>query len=108
MAETLDYINLMSYDYHGWFPNHSYTGHNSPLYAMPEEMDPYHPGYQMNTDFSVQYWLDGGAKKEQLLLGKNKEGELEVLKRTFRDTVDNGKVYGGIVPARQIRRATDI
>ena len=40
MSETLDFINLMAYDYHGAFPNHSFTGHNSPMYSMPEEETP--------------------------------------------------------------------
>lgn len=26
MAATLDYINLMSYDYHGWWDGHPFTG----------------------------------------------------------------------------------
>ena len=26
MSELLDYINLMTYDYHGWFPKHTFTG----------------------------------------------------------------------------------
>jgi GH18 family chitinase len=26
LAENLDFINLMSYDYHGWFDGHPFTG----------------------------------------------------------------------------------
>ena len=45
---------------------HTFTGHNSPMYARPEsgELDPESPGYQFNTDFSVNYWLQLGAKRE--------------------------------------------
>ena len=36
------------------------------MYARPEsgELDPESPGYQFNTDFSVRYWLELGAKRE--------------------------------------------
>ena len=36
------------------------------MYARPEsgELDPESPGYQFNTDFSVNYWLQLGAKRE--------------------------------------------
>ncbi len=45
---------------------HAFTGHNSPMYARPEsgELDPESPGYQFNTNFSVNYWLQLGAKRE--------------------------------------------
>merc|ERR1712013_723538 len=35
MATTLDYINIMTYDYHGWWTGHAFTGHNSPLHGSP-------------------------------------------------------------------------
>ena len=28
----LDIFNVMTYDYHGWFPEHNFTGENAPLY----------------------------------------------------------------------------
>lgn len=35
LSDNVDYINLMSYDFHGsWESN---TGHNSPLFARSEE-----------------------------------------------------------------------
>ena len=37
MARTLDLINVMTYDFHGWWPGHEFTGHISPLYGSPEE-----------------------------------------------------------------------
>ena len=36
---------------------------------MPEELDPLHPGYLLNTNFSMHYWNKLGARKDQLLLG---------------------------------------
>jgi len=70
MSELLDYINLMTYDYHGWFPKHTFTGHNSPLYGSPEEdNDEDSPGHHFNMNYSVNYWVGQGAKRSQLLLG---------------------------------------
>ena len=72
MAETLDLIQIMTYDYHGyWDGPHldKRTGHNSPLYALPNEEDPKDPWYGLNTDFSMKYWVAGGARKDQLLMG---------------------------------------
>ena len=39
------------------------------MYARPDELDPGSPGYQMNTNFSMTYWLSLGARKEQLVMG---------------------------------------
>jgi hypothetical protein len=50
-------------------PNAMWTGHNSPLYGRPEEESEDSPGYHWNANFSAHYWLEGGARKSQLLLG---------------------------------------
>merc|ERR1712168_13304 len=69
MSETLDFINVMTYDYHGWWDNHHFTGHNSPLYGRPEEEDEESPGFQWNMDYSISLWLEKGAAPSKLLLG---------------------------------------
>jgi len=93
MAPLLDYINLMTYDYHGWWDNHHFTGHNSPLYGSPEEDNsPGSPGYHWNMNFSVNYWIDKGADRSQLLLGMATYGRCF----TLQDPEDNG-IYA---PAR--------
>jgi len=87
LAELLDYINVMTYDYHGWFPNHTYTGHNSPLFGTPEEnADEKHPGHSFNTKASIDYWLKRGAKKSQLLVGLAAYGR----GFTLRNPAENG------------------
>merc|ERR1712013_624200 len=70
MASTLDYINIMTYDYHGWWKGHAFTGHNSPLYGSPQEDDEDSPGYRQNIEFTINYYLDAGAKRSQILLGR--------------------------------------
>ena len=36
---------------------------------MPDELNPDSPGYQLNANFSMNYWLSLGARKEQLVMG---------------------------------------
>ena len=49
ISQYLDFINVMTYDYHGWFPNHTFTGHNAPLCTREEEtVSEDHPGYMFN------------------------------------------------------------
>ena len=54
--------------------DHHFTGHNSPLYAQPDEMSENHPGYQMNSDFAIRYWMSLGAPASKLLLGMGAYG----------------------------------
>ncbi|XP_059384618.1 acidic mammalian chitinase-like [Carassius carassius] len=72
IAKYLDFINVMTYDFHGSWEN--VTGHNSPLYLGS--------GYTgeniYNTDFAMKYWRDEGAPVEKLRMGFATYG------RTFR------------------------
>uniref|UniRef100_A0A8C9Q2I7 Oviduct-specific glycoprotein n=1 Tax=Spermophilus dauricus TaxID=99837 RepID=A0A8C9Q2I7_SPEDA len=72
----LDFINVLSYDFHGSWEK--FTGHNSPLYSFPE--DPKSSAYAMN------YWRNLGAPAEKLMMGFPTYG------RTFRllEPSDNG------------------
>uniref|UniRef100_A0A3Q0QRE9 Acidic mammalian chitinase n=1 Tax=Amphilophus citrinellus TaxID=61819 RepID=A0A3Q0QRE9_AMPCI len=60
----LDFINVMTYDFHGaWDP---FTGHNSPLYrSLVDEGD----NIYYNVDFAMKYWREQGAPSEKLLAG---------------------------------------
>jgi len=65
VAQYADYINLMSYDYHT-ATSDNVTGINSPLYAPPGG----NPNdTKLNTDYSVNQWLNGGAPASKLLIG---------------------------------------
>eukprot|EP00730_Choanoeca_flexa_P016656 TRINITY_DN7921_c0_g1_i1.p1 TRINITY_DN7921_c0_g1~~TRINITY_DN7921_c0_g1_i1.p1 ORF type:complete len:739 (+),score=163.71 TRINITY_DN7921_c0_g1_i1:206-2422(+) len=58
IVPQLDYILLMAYDLHGdWQPA---TGAHTALYSPLDDL---------TIDNGVQYWLDQGAPKEQLILG---------------------------------------
>lgn len=58
----VDYISVMSYDYHGAFDN--YTGHNAPLFAREDDVDP-----TFNVAFGINYWISNGAPAEKLNMG---------------------------------------
>jgi len=59
----------MTYDYHGMWEGHAFTGHNSPLYGSPDEENAESPGYRANVDFTINYYIDAGARRSQILLG---------------------------------------
>jgi len=64
VSQLLDFINLMTYDYHG--PWSHATGHNAPLHAPTgaNEED------KLSTiEFTVNYFLQHGADAKKLVLG---------------------------------------
>ena len=62
IARDLDWIAVMSYDYHGHWDKK--TGHVSPMYAHPEDDYDY-----FNTDFTMRYWVENGAPPNKLVMG---------------------------------------
>ncbi|KAI8797076.1 acidic mammalian chitinase [Biomphalaria glabrata] len=64
LAAVMDFINIMTYDYHGPWGNT--VGFNSPLYAHPSET-----GWsaQLNLDWTAKYYVSLGAPKNKLNLG---------------------------------------
>uniref|UniRef100_A0A8C2A098 chitinase n=1 Tax=Cyprinus carpio TaxID=7962 RepID=A0A8C2A098_CYPCA len=75
VAKYLDFINVMTYDFHGTWER--FTGHNSPLYqGSKDEGDLIY----FNTDYAMRYWRDNGAPVEKLRMGFATYG------RTFRLT----------------------
>lgn len=66
IAKYVDFINLMSYDYHDYSWYMPFTGHNSPLFKRSIE-----EGYfaTLNTAWSAQYWVANGLPRTKLLVG---------------------------------------
>ncbi|XP_048212919.1 chitotriosidase-1 [Perognathus longimembris pacificus] len=64
IAQSLDFINLMAYDFHGTWEK--VTGHNSPLYKRQGEQG---VNAELNVDAAVQLWLQKGAPASKLVLG---------------------------------------
>ncbi|XP_013788216.1 probable chitinase 10 [Limulus polyphemus] len=59
LANNLDFINLMAYDYHGSWEKR--TGHVAPLYQKL--------GDPLSANFSLTYWVQKGAPPHKLILG---------------------------------------
>jgi len=99
LSSVLDFINLMTYGFHSaWSPSNTLTGHHSPLFALPEEKNPSHPGHNHNSDFAVRNWIKHGAKPSQILMGMSSYGR----GYTLADPKQHGfyaKATGDIAPA---------
>ncbi|KAG0711282.1 Acidic mammalian chitinase [Chionoecetes opilio] len=64
MAQHLDMVNLMTYDFHGdWDP---YTHHQSGLYAHPDDTG---DNAYFNQDFAVRYWIEKGMPANKISQG---------------------------------------
>ncbi|XP_076637328.1 chitinase-3-like protein 2 isoform X1 [Colletes latitarsis] len=66
MAKYVDFVNLMTYDYHFYVWYYPITGLNAPLFPRSSES-----GYlsTLNLNFSAQYWLSKGMPREKLIVG---------------------------------------
>lgn len=66
MNEYIDFVNLMSYDYHFYTTMTPYTGINSPLYSNPSQI-----GYfsTLSTNYSANYWHSLGMDKKKIIVG---------------------------------------
>lgn len=61
LAHYLDYIHLMTYDFHGSWE--SKADHHSPLYQRDAD------NYNFNANHTVYYWINQGAPPGKLVLG---------------------------------------
>jgi len=72
LSKYLDYINVMTYDFHGQWENR--VGHNSPLFPLNSASE-----FQekLTVDYSAKEWVRQGAPLEKLIVG------MPVYGRTF-------------------------
>ena len=86
-----DYLNIMSYDYHGWFPpDHPFTGHNAPLYRRVEEEPEDHPGWYFNVFDTMRVFFEAGFPKSKMVMGMPTYGRGFILN----DTEETGLYCG--------------
>ena len=64
LAKYLDYINVMTYDFHGQWED--LVGHNSPLFPLNSANS---VQKRMTVDFSAKEWARRGAPLEKLIIG---------------------------------------
>ncbi|XP_015180357.1 PREDICTED: chitinase-3-like protein 2 [Polistes dominula] len=66
MAEHVDFINLMSYDYHFFVKYFPVTDFNAPLYPNNMEL-----GYlsKLNVNFSAHYWITKKMPRDKIVVG---------------------------------------
>uniref|UniRef100_A0A8C6RQ72 Chitinase 1 n=1 Tax=Nannospalax galili TaxID=1026970 RepID=A0A8C6RQ72_NANGA len=88
IALSLDFINLMAYDFHGSWEKT--TGHNSPLYKRQGESGAV---AEFNVDSAVQLWLQKGTPASKLILGMPTYGRSFTLASTS-DTKVGAPVTG--------------
>ncbi|KAF3422630.1 hypothetical protein E2986_01595 [Frieseomelitta varia] len=87
LAEYLDWISVMTYDYHGQWDKK--TGHVAPLYSLPNDWEP-----TFNVNFTIHYWMEKGAPAEKLVMGAPLYGQsFSLAERSQRGL--NAPTYGG-------------
>ncbi|XP_069703819.1 chitinase-3-like protein 2 isoform X1 [Periplaneta americana] len=66
LADNVDYINVMTYDFHFYVWYLPWTGFNAPLYKEVDES-----GYfaTLNTNWTAFYWESKGMPKEKIVVG---------------------------------------
>jgi chitinase len=62
LLETMDWVNVMTYDYTGDWA--SYAGHHSPLFASSKQ-----PGTRHSTQLTMKYLVDRGVPANRLAVG---------------------------------------
>ncbi|CAF1034663.1 unnamed protein product [Didymodactylos carnosus] len=71
MVKYLDWINVMTYDFHGGWD--TITGHNAPMYMNPDDAAAdVAPGYiksRYNSHSAIQAYIAAGVPREKLLFG---------------------------------------
>ncbi|XP_076647838.1 putative chitinase 10 [Halictus rubicundus] len=87
LAKYLDWISVMTYDYHGQWDKK--TGHVAPLYELPNDWEP-----TFNANFSIHYWMEKGAPAKKLVMGAPLYGQsFSLAERSQRGL--NAPTYGG-------------
>lgn len=66
LVKYVDFVSLMGYDYHIFWPYLPFTGHNAPLMKRSGEKLYFNT---MNIQWSSLYWLEKGMSKEKLVIG---------------------------------------
>ncbi|XP_022174383.1 chitinase-like protein 4 [Myzus persicae] len=77
LANFVDFINVMAYDYFSYRWYFQITGPNSPLYSPRNESEYFQ---DLNINSSIHYWISNGIPTEKILLGMPTHGHSYKLK----------------------------
>nr|BAS18840.1 chitinase2 [Sardinops melanostictus] len=102
VAEALDMLNIMSYDFHGsWDPM---TGECSPLYKSPEDQGGF---VDFNVASAMSYWKNSGAPAEKLLVGFPTYGNTFTLKDASNHGI-GAPIAGAGTPGKYTQEAGEL
>jgi len=87
ISSYLDWINVMTYDYHGQWDKK--TGHVAPHYEHPDD-----EFYYFNANFTMNYWIESGAPRKKLVMGMPLYGQSFTLNKV-EDNKLNAPARGG-------------
>ena len=63
----VDFVNVMTYDYHFFQTYYPLTDYNAPLYASSQDENSLLAPFNVN--YSIHYWISQSMPKEKLVLG---------------------------------------
>lgn len=85
LLETMDWVNVMTYDYYGsWAP---YAGHHSPLFVSSQMPD----GEKHSTESSIKYLLDRKLPADRIALGIPLYGRAFAVGQPYANTAGSSK-----------------
>lgn len=64
--DNVDFVNIMTYDFHYFSTQTPWTGLNSPLYKRHGEGSAF---AMMNINYSVNYWEERGLERSKIVIG---------------------------------------
>ncbi len=98
IANDVDYLNVMSYDYHGGFDSPKITDFHSPLNFDPNQPHSISHYQTFNTASTIEAYLQQGISSHQLLLGFPTYGRA-VAGVANQAIIINGQAYPGLYQA---------
>ncbi|OXA59868.1 putative chitinase 3 [Folsomia candida] len=88
ISQYLDWIAVMTYDYHGQWDKK--TGHVAPMYNH-EESD----NFYFNSNYTINYWISKGAPKKKLVMGMPMYGQSFTLTQASNHGLNAPSTGGG-------------
>ncbi|XP_045599057.2 acidic mammalian chitinase [Procambarus clarkii] len=94
LAQYVDFVSLMGYDYRIFWPYLPFTGHNAPLAKRRNEWCYF---ATLNIQWSANYWVKKGMPKEKLVVGVPTYGRTWKLLRSSWHSVGSPAVGSGML-----------